>query len=114
MSNRAKSCKFDSRARIGIYERDNGHCIMCGTNNGLTYAHYISRARGGLGVEQNGVLLCIECHRLTDQSIQRKEKIAFIRAYLKGWYGENFDEEKLYYKNMKGRHDYASKITTEH
>lgn len=107
MSNRAKAVKFTFEARQRIFERDNGKCIMCGKNE-HTYAHYISRSRGGLGVEQNGVLLCWGCHFKTDQTVERPEKLAFIKSYLQSFY-PNWNEDDLYYKNMKGRWQNESK-----
>ena len=101
MSNRAKSVKFSFEARQRIFERDNGKCIMCGKQE-HTYAHYISRSRGGLGIEQNGVLLCWSCHFKTDQTVERPEKLAFIKSYLMSWYPD-WNEEELYYKTLKNK-----------
>lgn len=54
-------------------------------------AHVISRASGGLGVEQNIVTACLNCHRLMDQSPQRKMYISIANDYLDSIYGERKD-----------------------
>lgn len=110
MNKRSKACSFGYYAKLNIRERDNHQCVMCGDTNPyhLTYAHYISRANGGLGIEENGVLLCMECHRETDQSIKRKSNLAIIREYLKKWYPYWSEDELKYRKGV----DYEK--TTNH
>ena len=83
-----------------VYERDGGQCVICG-KRGLPNAHFISRAHGGLGVEQNIVTLCRECHDRYDNSIHRKAIREVLRAYLKSKYPE-WDEEKLNYHKYEG------------
>ena len=70
-------------------------------------AHYISRAKGGLGIEENIVTLCTEltvnnCHRRYDSGTkEEREKIgAIIKDYLQSKY-PNWDESKLTYKKEK-------------
>jgi 5-methylcytosine-specific restriction endonuclease McrA len=60
-------------------------------------AHYISRAQGGLGVEENIVTLCADCHRAYDQTTARKWYRERIREYLKNQY-PGWDESKLIYR----------------
>lgn len=78
-------------------------CIVCGqpapqsTPTAFSCAHYISRAQGGLGVEQNIVTLCPRCHRMYDQGIDRKALCNYIKSYLQSKYPD-WDEEKLYYR----------------
>lgn len=77
-------------------ERDGGYCIVCG-RPGSPWCHYISRAQGGLGIEQNIVTLCDKCHRRFDQSADRaalKEVLAnYLRSKYLGW-----DEKNLIYR----------------
>ena len=95
-SKRTLALEFSSEAKEEILNRDKG-CILCGSNKFLTYAHYISRAKGGLGIARNGVMLCMRCHDLCDHSIERNEILDKIRGYLKGKYPE-WNEEELRYK----------------
>lgn len=57
--------------------------------------HVISRANGGLGIEQNIVTGCLECHRKMDQSVHRKQMIDYANKYLDSIYGKR---ENLTYK----------------
>lgn len=78
-------------------------CIVCGqpapqnAPTAFSCAHYISRAQGGLGVEQNIVTLCPRCHRMYDQGIDRRALGNYIKGYLQSKYPD-WDEEKLYYR----------------
>jgi len=50
-----------------------------------------------LGIEENVVTLCAECHRDYDQSGERKVLGAFIRQYLASRY-DGWDENDLVYR----------------
>lgn len=108
MKTRTKSLGITIAVKEAVAERDSfdGHpcCLLCGApapvNNRLAFsnAHYISRAQGGLGVEENIVTLCPDCHiHRYDQGTEREQIRAFLRNYLKEHYPE-WDEEKLAYK----------------
>lgn len=81
-----------------VYERDNGCCVICG-RAGLPEAHFIRRSQGGLGVDENIVTLCRECHEAFDNGNKEYEQI--IRNYLQSKYPE-WDETKLIYKKYGG------------
>ena len=91
---RATSIK--AAVKQAVMERDGGRCIICG-RPGNPWCHYISRAQGGLGIEQNIVTLCDKCHRRFDQSADRaalKDALAnYLRSKYPGW-----DETKLIYR----------------
>jgi len=65
-------------------------------------AHIIPRSHGGLGVEQNVVGLCRECHDLFDHGRpeERKEKRRQIDEYMNYKYGENWNPEDYRYKKV--------------
>ena len=81
-------------------------CIYCGrpapseNPTAFSNAHYISRAQGGLGIPENGLTLCQECHRKYDQTTARKGMRDFFREYLKGKYFD-WKEENLIYRKEK-------------
>jgi hypothetical protein len=67
-------------------------------------AHFISRSKGGLGIEENIVTLCTgftknNCHYKYDFGTrQEREEIGgIIEEYLKSKY-PNWDKEKLTYR----------------
>lgn len=102
-----KARDFDQNAKTAISERDSIDgwpcCINCGRPapqgkpTAFSNAHFISRAQGGLGIPENGLTLCPECHRKYDQTTARKEMREFFREYLKSKY-QDLDESKLYYR----------------
>ena len=102
-----KERDFDQNAKTAISERDSIDgwpcCINCGRPapqgrpTAFSNAHFISRAQGGLGIPENGLTLCPECHRKYDQTTARKEMLEVFREYLKSKY-QDWDESKLYYR----------------
>ena len=65
-SRRSKATDISHKVKNKVWERDNHCCILCGNPNAMPNAHYISRANGGLGIEQNIVTLCQNCHNKYD------------------------------------------------
>lgn len=76
-----------------VEERDGGRCIFC-KNPGRGEAHLISRAHGGLGVEENIVTVCRTCHDMMDNSTNRRIMVQIAEAYLREHY-RNWDKKKL-------------------
>lgn len=95
-SKRTKALEISKKVREKVYERDGSLCVMCGSV-GMPNAHYIARSQGGLGIEENILTLCFDCHRQYDQSINRKRMREHFRKYLKSKY-PGWDEKKLIYK----------------
>lgn len=107
MHGRTQALAIPKDVKIAVAVRDSvdGHpcCVWCGKPAPTDYetafsnAHYISRAQGGLGIEENILTLCPECHRAFDQGIGRHKMRAFFKHYLSiryfGW-----AEEKLIYR----------------
>lgn len=103
MAKRHKStiaCDISPKVRSEVMERDYGCCIICGSPKGLQVAHYISRARMGMGIPQNLALLCHVCHWAYDQSYLHNGLKKIFADYLKERY-EGWNEEDLVYR--KGR-----------
>ena len=96
-SKRTKATDISQKVKKAVWERDNQCCIVCGSPYAMPNAHYISRYNGGLGIEQNIVTLCINCHRAYDQSTKHSEYKEFIKNYLQSKY-ENWNEADLVYK----------------
>lgn len=94
-SKRAKACDITKKVREEVWERDEHCCILCGSNEAMPNSHYIPRSLGGLGIPQNVVTMCRECH--DDYEKHRREKKSLVAAYLKKCY-PNWDEGKLVFK----------------
>ncbi len=63
----------------------------------MQVAHYISRARGGLGIAQNLGLMCVECHGRYDNGNLHKEIGNAFREHLRAHYPD-WDEKEVIYK----------------
>lgn len=102
-----KATDFSKTVKEAIATRDSISdwpcCILCGKpappENRLAFsnAHFVGRAQGGRGIEENGLTLCPRCHRRYDQTEERPRLRAFFREYLMERY-PNWDELKLYYR----------------
>lgn len=97
-SKRSRACDITAKVKRAVWERDGHRCIICGSSSAMPNAHYIPRSKGGLGIEQNIVTLCQNCHYMTDQSINRPYYLAFIKAYLEKHYPGFSDRERVYRK----------------
>ena len=93
---RTKALEIPPEVKKAVYERDGGACVWC-AERGEPNAHYIPRSHGGLGIEENILTLCWDCHLRYDQSINRRKMGEFFKTYLQSKYPE-WDEEKLIYK----------------
>ena len=102
MSARSKACNISPRVRLRVTCRDNMECIICHRGRCLQVAHYIPRSHGGLGIEENLVLLCLECHQAYDNGGKRKDYGDFIRNYLR-WQYPRWDEAALIYDKRRDK-----------
>lgn len=102
---RAKACDIPQRVKDQVWERDSGRCVVCGCRvNVMPNAHVVSRADGGLGIDENIVTLCTDftvnqCHRKYDSgsAAERAEIGKRIESYLKRKY-PGWSREKVIYK----------------
>lgn len=95
-SKRTIALSIHRNVKQAVFDRDGGCCVLCG-RRGNPEAHYISRAHGGLGVEENVVTLCRECHRKYDQTTEREAIGEILADYLRSHYPD-WDPTKLIYK----------------
>ena len=99
MSKRSKACDISPKVRQVVAERDGGLCIISG-KPGIPNAHYISRAHGGLGIEQNIVTLAPDIHHEYDNGTHQEEYGEKIKAYLQLHYA-NWNEKDLIYDKWR-------------
>lgn len=95
-SARSNATNFDKETKVDMLRRDNYRCIFCKSSNGLTPAHYISRASGGLGILENGACVCVSCHQQLDQSSNRDAMLCTFKQYLNYHYPSFGDENRIY------------------
>ena len=99
-SKRSKACDITQAVKWKVWDRDGARCIVCGSHRAMPNAHFISRAHGGLGIEQNIVTLCQNCHFRYDNTADRPIYREYIKSYLRGIYGDDWNEDDLTYKKF--------------
>lgn len=97
---RAKACDISKKVKDRVWERDNQRCIVCGSNQAMPNSHFIRRSQGGLGIEENVVTMCMRCHRMYDQGVDRRAIEAYTEKYLKNLYPD-WCRDKLIYKKWE-------------
>lgn len=98
---RAKATDISQKVKKAVWERDGERCIICGSHYAMPNAHYIPRSKGGLGIEENIVTLCMNCHNAYDHTIQRPYFEKKIREYLQESYGASWNEKDLVYRRWE-------------
>ena len=93
MSKMSKACAIPRKVKEAVWERDGGCCILCGNPHASPNAHIVPRSRGGMGIEQNIVTLCPDCHRAFDQGTDRRKLYQQVSQYMAeiypGWNPQN-------------------------
>lgn len=97
MNKRTKALAISYEVKCAAYRRDKGLCIFCG-RPGLPEAHYIPRSHGGLGIEENILTVCRDCHRRLDQTTERPALLQRAKEHLDLWYPNFSDDERVYRK----------------
>lgn len=98
MSKRSKACEITPAVREAVEKRDGHCCIFCGSPNARGEGHYIGRAQGGLGVEENIITVCRYCHNEMDNGKNMVKYRAFAESYLKDHYPGWDAREYIYSK----------------
>lgn len=109
MRNETKATRIPPGVKLAVYRRDRERCVLCGSIYGQPNAHVVRRSQGGLGVEENLVTLCPECHRAFDEGTgldrlghgwTREALYDYLAAYLMQFY-PGWTRERVTYR--KGR-----------
>lgn len=100
MHKRTKATAIPKKVKERVYMRDKGRCVLCDrvVDPSCACAHFIPRSQGGLGIEQNILTLCPDCHREYDEGRHRKHLKEQFRDYLEAEYGVLDDEDLTYHK----------------
>lgn len=59
-----------SQVKMYVWQRDQGRCVQCGSNEKLEYDHIIPVSKGGSNTDRNLQLLCERCNRSKGASIR--------------------------------------------
>ena len=97
-SKRTKALEISEKTKLIVWERDNQQCIFCHKWVPIQCAnsHFIKRSQGGLGIQQNIMTNCPECHRKFDDTTNRKEMIKIAEKYFRSKYRKWNKKELLY------------------
>lgn len=93
---RSRATDISTETKRKVYERDGGRCIFCG-GAGAPNAHFIPRSNGGLGIEQNIITACRECHERMDHTLERKIYLDAAERYLRSKY-DGWNKADLIYR----------------
>ena len=96
----SKACDISPQVRQEVLKRDERQCIICGSQNFLQIAHFISRGRLGLGIPKNLGVMCSQCHREYDNGKFHKEIEKLFREHLMAHY-EEWNEKDLIYSKWR-------------
>jgi len=79
-SNRQKRGYVSSQIRKAVLQRDNHHCLLCGSQDNLTVAHIMPVSQGGNSEIENLQTLCAPCKK--DNHVS---SVDFRKPYTKQW-----------------------------
>ena len=91
-----KATAISQAVKDAVIRRDDHRCIFC-RRWGAPEAHIVRRSQGGLGIEENVVCACRECHRAMDEGRDRKYYQRKAEIYMKNHYPD-WDRKRLTYK----------------
>lgn len=94
MQRRTKATAVKKKVRDKVLHRDKYCCVSCGSPHSLTMAHiFLSRAKGGLGIEENLATLCMECHHKLDNG--RKHETQYVDSLVREYMVKMYNIESL-------------------
>lgn len=96
MSKRTKATDISPQVRASVRNRDKW-CIFCG-KHGTDCCHLIPRSSGGLGIVQNLVLACRQCHVNMDFTKSRLVMLTHARKHLDKHYPNFEDKDRVFKK----------------
>lgn len=111
MHRETRATAISKRVKDAVRKRDGGRCILCGRTGG-PHCHVVRRSAGGMGVEENIVTLCDDCHRAYDEGVNmsrfgagttRESIRCFLESYLKQFYPGWTAESVIYKKQEETR-----------
>ena len=98
---RTKATEIPPKVKQIVWERDGHRCIYCKRQVPVFFAnsHFVKRSQGGLGIPENTVTACLDCHNCYDRE-GHEIMYPYTEQYLKSKY-ENWDINKLVYNKYE-------------
>ncbi|MFK8058518.1 MAG: HNH endonuclease [Polaribacter sp.] len=69
VSQKKKTRRISQQIKNQVWNRDNGKCVECGSNEKLEFDHIIPYSKGGANTYRNIQLLCENCNRVKSDKI---------------------------------------------
>lgn len=103
VSERAKACDISQSTKQIVWERDNHKCVFCGKEVPITCAnsHIVKRSHGGLGIPENVVCACPECHHEYDNGKYSLNYVVKAQNHMLKIYGPDWLLKPLRYNKWK-------------
>lgn len=111
-SKRSKATDIPKQVKAEVWDRDGGLCIFCG-RPGAPNAHVIPRSQGGLGIPDNIVTACAECHRRLDSTLYRKIYLDAAERHLRAVNSTWRRDKCIYRKGVKNEYEHRESKRTE-
>lgn len=98
-----KATDIPTALKKKVWERDKHRCIFCDALVpwDLANSHFIKRSQLGLGIEQNIMTNCEQCHNAFEESSKREDMKKIAKEYFLSLY-PNWNEKELVYKKYQG------------
>jgi len=98
---KADALRIDTETYNKVFERDSG-CVLCKIEphkkrtTVLECHHFVSRAKLGMGIEQNLIMLCTPHHQ--EASFHKEFLKLYLKRHYKKWKEEDliFSKDKYY------------------
>lgn len=99
VSKRAKACDISQQTKKIVWDRDNHKCIFCGKEVPMSCAnsHIVKRSQGGLGIPENVVCACPECHHEYDNGKNTMDYLVRAQFHMHNIYGMKWFNMRLTY-----------------
>jgi len=89
-SDSERSRVISQEVKDKVWNRDNGQCVQCSSNEDLEFDHIIPWSKGGANTYRNIQLLCESCNRIKSDSIGLDDEPSDNYDYFKD---ESLDED---------------------
>ena len=66
---KTRSRKISQSVKDKVWNRDNGRCVLCGSNENIEFDHIVPFSKGGSNTYRNIQILCESCNRKKSDSI---------------------------------------------